>query len=166
MRTQSESRVSGITLTASLSRITSIYRYSTSVRLFLVEEHRNHLFIASHSAQSPLSSSICAARKRSTLAKTLTPFGTSLVCPQGRFSDTGVFHRIHLRGHEPSPCLSKFCTRTSQRDFNALRDVPTKILSTSSGIESFFLRDTCVTCFQSSLCGSPLTLSKKQIHIS
>lgn len=53
--------VSGMTLTASLSRITFIYRRCTSIRLFLVEEHRNHLFIASHSTQLPLSSSIRAA---------------------------------------------------------------------------------------------------------
>lgn len=66
---------------------------------------RSTPIILSHSCR------LRTARKRSTLAKTLTPFGTSLVCPQGGFSNAGVFHRIHLRGHEPSPCSNKFCTR-------------------------------------------------------
>lgn len=49
--------------------------------------------------------------REASLAKTLTPFGTSLVCPQGGFCGAGVFHRIHFRGRKPSPCSSEFCAR-------------------------------------------------------
>lgn len=90
-------------------------------------------------------------KKRSIqLAKTLTPFGISLVCPQGGFRGAGVFHRIHFHGRELSPFSSKFCTQNHPDE--TLMHFATflhqfYLYTSSRRIVFFSLRDTRVACF-------------------
>lgn len=92
-------------------RITSIvYRGSMSIWLLSksIAITCLSLLIPSH-YHLPHSRPSSSREREASLAKTLTPFGTSLG-PQGGFCGAGVFHRIHFHERAPSPCSSKFCT--------------------------------------------------------
>jgi len=94
---RSSRSASGITLTAASLRITSVYRLSMSIQLFLVEEHRNHLFIAPHSVRPhyPLpTGAACIARKWSTVGENVDSiWHESSLLPR---VDSRVFLRIYL----------------------------------------------------------------------
>lgn len=112
-----------------------IYWLAISIRLFLVEEHCNHLFIAPHSVQSyyPFHSQcilslVVGKRGAHSRTKMLISFGMSLVCPRNGFCDSSeVFHRTDWVLARESFCLLGI----SRRYFNVLRTNFNANLSTS-----------------------------------
>lgn len=132
-----------MTLTANLPRITSIYRGCKSIRMFLVEKHPNHLFIASHSAQPPLSLPFVPhpyLEKAKHVSENVDSIWHESSLPPKADSATPEFSIGSISADAKDRVLARvsFAPGTSRRDFNALRYAPTQILSTSPCIESFF----------------------------